>query len=71
MAKGVFMKLGEFKKMVNDLSDDTDILIGYHADVDDDDFFISPLEKVQIENKSNLFYDNDEISQTVVCVFGD
>lgn len=70
------MKLGEFKRMVEGLSDDTDILIGYHVDVDDDDFIVSPIQRVQIDNKSNLaiFYHSastDDISQTAICVFYD
>lgn len=70
------MKLGEFKRMVEGLSDDTDILIGYHVDVDEDDFIVSPIQRVQIDNKSNLalFYHSasiDDISQTAICVFYD
>ena len=45
------MKLGEFRKLTEKLSDDTDIIICYH---DENGFFELPMMNIRLENKENL-----------------
>ena len=56
------MKLGEFRKFTENLSDDTDIIICYY---NGDGFFELPMMNIRLENKENLA-SGDEYSNQVI-----
>ena len=62
------MKLGEFRKFTEALSDDTDIVIQYVGGrVDDDGYVDIPMMNVRLEEKENVWL-GDEYSDKVIYV---
>ena len=59
------MKLGEFRKFTEALSDDTDIIICYRAD--EESCVDIPMMNVRLENKDNV-WNGDKYSDKVIYV---
>lgn len=60
------MKLGEFRKLTENLSDDTDIVVCYR---EDQGYVDIPMMNVRLENKENVWL-GDEYSDQVIFVAG-
>ena len=59
------MKLGEFRKLTENLSDDIDIVVCYRIEVDGR--VDIPMMNVRLENKENIWC-GDEYSDQVIYV---
>jgi len=57
------MKLGEFRKLTENLSDDTDIVIRYL--VDNNGLVDIPMMNVRLENKENVWCGYDYSDQVI------
>ncbi len=60
------MKLGEFRKLTANLSDDTDIAVEYY-DADEGGSVAMPSEKVSIKSNKDIWL-GQRFSETVVLV---
>ena len=58
------MKLGEFRKLTENLSDDTDIVVCYR---EDQGYVDIPMMNVRLESKENIWC-GDEYSDQVIYV---